>query len=391
MNKKTISIIVLILGYLVSTGVTYGIFSTSGSQVGTHTASPIEQKIDAGNDFQQTAFDQSKPKTEECPLNGTLYSKEQQEWWSKHRPLGVMIENHVDSRPQSGISFADVTYEAVAEGGITRTLNVYYCQDAGIVGPVRSARTYFLDFISEYGDFPLYAHVGGANTPGHANALGQIEDYGWAVYNDLNQFSVGYPTFWRDQNRLGHDTATEHTMYSTTSKLWEVAQKRGLTNVDKTGAAWDTDFVKYSFKDSPEGAAGSGIKKINIEFWRNSAYFVDWSYDSKNNIYQRTNGGAAHIDRDTKKQLTSGTVIVLFMTERAADDGYENNAHLLYGTRGQGRALVFFDGREIKGIWKKAGRTDRTIIYDASGAQIKFNRGKLWFEILPTDSIVKVE
>ena len=63
-----------------------------------------------------------------------------------------MIENSVDARPQSGLSSADVIYEAVAEGGITRFLTVYYCQDPVEVGPVRSARTYYVDFASEYGD-----------------------------------------------------------------------------------------------------------------------------------------------------------------------------------------------------------------------------------------------
>src|SRR5437870_246888 len=211
---KPISIILTIIAFSLSAGFSYSYFSAkenAQSQTSSSdTLSSMQSQI-TDNDYQAITFDQSKPKTEECPLNGVMYSKEQRSWWEKHRPLGVMIENHQDARPQSGIANSDVTYEAVAEGGITRTLNVYYCQDAGIVGPVRSARTYFLDFISEYADYPLYAHVGGANTPGPANALGQIEDYSWAQYNDLNQFSIGFPTFRRDETRLGHDAATEHT------------------------------------------------------------------------------------------------------------------------------------------------------------------------------------
>jgi hypothetical protein len=388
MSKKTISIILISVVYFISTGISYTVFSAKAS-TSSQVVSPVSQTgNETGNNYQATMFDQTKPKTEECPLSGMMYSKEQKDWWSKHRPLGVMIENHQDARPQSGISFSDITYEAVAEGGITRTLNVYYCQDAGIVGPVRSARTYFLDFISEYGDYPLYAHVGGANTDGPANALGQIIDYNWSGYNDLNQFSIGFPTFWRDENRLGHDVATEHTMYSTTSKLWAVAEKRGLTNVDKDGSSWDTSFVKYSFK---EGNPSSNSQTVHIEFWNNQAYYVDWQYDKQNNIYLRKNGGEAHIDHNTNKQLSASNVIILFMTESHANDGYTDNEHLLYGTKGQGKALIFLDGRQIKGTWKKAGRTERTTLYDASGNEIKFNRGKLWFEILPTDGVVKVE
>ncbi len=132
----------------------------------------------------------SGPKTEPCPMNGALYSKAQRKIWESRRPLGVMIENHTDSRPQSGLSSADIIYEAVAEGGITRFLAIYYCKDASPVGPVRSARIYYVELLQEYGNNPLYAHVGGANTPGPADALGEIQDLGWDQYNDLNQFGV---------------------------------------------------------------------------------------------------------------------------------------------------------------------------------------------------------
>ena len=362
------------------------LFSQSSSSAPT----PGVPTAKVGNDYEALTFEGKK--TEECPLNGAMYPKSQKKWWEKHRPLGVMIENHEESRPQSGISFADVTYEAVAEGGITRMLNVYYCQDAGIVGPVRSARTYFLDFISEYGSYPLYAHVGGANTPGPANALGQISDYGWNQYNDLNQFSIGFPTFKRDNTRLGREVATEHTMYSVTTKLWEVGKKRGLTNKDdKEGDEWDDNFVKYTFKEDAAVDKRPESQAINVEYWNNSNYFVDWTYDKVENLYLRNNGGVEHLDRNTKKQLSTRNLVILFMTESHANDGYEDNAHMLYGTKGTGKALVFIDGKQTKATWKKSGREGRTKLTDASGEEIQFNRGKIWFEILATDGTVTVK
>src|SRR3972149_10745098 len=71
------------------------------------------------------------PKTEECPLNGGMYSKVEREIWEGRRPIAAMVENHADSRPASGLSKADVVYEAVAEGGITRFLAIFYCGSAG--------------------------------------------------------------------------------------------------------------------------------------------------------------------------------------------------------------------------------------------------------------------
>ena len=97
------------------------------------------------------------------------------------------------------------------------------------------------------------------------------------------------------------------------------------------------------------------------------------------------------MDKNTNQQLSAKVIVVLFMSERHANDGYEDNAHLLYGTKGTGKTLVYMDGKEIKGTWSKAGRTDRTIIKDSSGEEVKFTRGKLWFEILPLGAVAEVK
>lgn len=389
-RQRIITIGIIVAVYIVSVVLSYFIFSNFFvSKQSTSISVPSSVKGGEG----QTVFNAAEPKTEGCPLNGAMYSKTQKDWWSLHRPLGVMIENHQDARPQSGLSFADVVYEAVAEGGITRFLAIYYCQDAGIVGPVRSARTYFLDFISEYGNYPLYAHVGGANAPGPADALSQIDDYGWGGYNDMNQFSIGFPTFWRDYNRLGHTAATEHTMYSMTQKLWDLAKtSKGLTNVDKKNISWDENFVPYGFKDDAQLSERPASQTIHLEFWKSMPdYFDDWKYDSVSNTYKRFNGTVPHIDRDTNKQIAAKTIVVLSMTELNANDGYENNIHLLYKDKGTGKATIFMDGKQINATWNKDKRTSRTLLFDQNGNTIKLDRGLIWFSVLPTDGTLQVK
>lgn len=390
MDAKKKNLIIGIAIYLASAVISFIAFTyitTGGASTGTTT--PVALPSATSKD--RVTFDANLPKTQVCPLNGVKYSKQQEQWWKQHRPLGVMIENSVDARPQSGLSFADVVYEAVAEGGITRFLAIFYCQDAGIIGPVRSARTYFLDFVSEYGDYPLYAHVGGANTSGPADALGQIDSYGWGGYNDLNQFSIGFPTFWRDYERLGHTVATEHTMYSTTSKLWDVGKSRELTNKDKDGNSWDADFSEYEFKDGTPSKAPTATS-ISFDFWEGySDFAVKWTYDPTTNSYLRSNGGDVHKDKDTGKQFSTKNVVILFMTEARANDGYENNLHMLYGTKGTGQALIFNDGIQTKGTWSKKSRESRLIVKDSSGSEIKFVRGLIWFEILGIGTPVVVK
>ena len=329
--------------------------------------------------------DVTGPKTEACPLTGGMFTQNEKKIWEERRPLTVMIENHLDSRPQSGLSSADVVYEAVAEGGITRFLAVFYCQAAAqevTIGPVRSARTYYLDFASEYGDYPLYAHVGGANVPGPANALGQIGDYGWLKKgNDMNQFSLGFPVYWRDYERIGHPVATEHTMYSTTNKLWEVAHKRGLDAQDSKGTPWTSNFEPWKFKDDTPSDKRGDAAKVSFDFWTDDKdYHVTWEYDRGTNYYKRLNGDSPHTDLNNKEQLQAKTVVTVFMKEKGPIDDLK---HVLYTTIGSGKAIVFQDGQATEGTWKKEKRISRTKFFDSKGKEILLNRGPIWIEILP--------
>ncbi len=377
-NKKLLLIIGGILLYLASTGISFALFHYLGGTAGV-LVSPLK-------DGRGIVIDPNAPKTEACPLNGEMFSRAERQLWETRRPLTVMIENHAEARPQSGLSKADVVYEAVAEGGITRFLAVFYCGAIAqevTIGPVRSARTYFMDFASEYGDYPLYAHVGGANKPGKANALGQIGDYGWlSKGNDMNQFSLGFPVFWRDYERLGHPVATEHTMYSTTEKLWEVAEERGLTNADEEGNSWDEDFLAWEFKEDKDSGERGDVNDIEFEFWLNGAdYAVNWQYDKENNQYLRFNGGNSFVDKNDDSQIKAKTVIVQYMKETGPIDELK---HLLYQTTGSGKAVVFQDGEAIKANWEKDDRQSRTIFTDSQGKEISLNRGPIWIEVIPS-------
>ncbi len=369
--------------YFLTTGVSYATFNFLRTEPQAEFATPVPQEGEG------LAIDPSEPKTETCPLNGKLYTQTERKVWDTRRPLAVMIENHKEARPQSGISKADVVYEAVAEGGITRFLAIYLCDAVArdtLIGPVRSARTYFLDWASEYGETPLYAHVGGANLPGPANALGQIQDYGWGGRkgNDLNQFAIGYPTFWRDYERLGHTVATEHTMYSTTEKLWAEGKNRGWTNKDLEGIDWQDQFQSWKFKE--EETQGSQAQRLAFEFWKGDTdYAVTWEYDTASKIYKRLNGGQTQTDLNNGEQITAGVVIVQFVNEKGPIDELK---HLLYKTISSGKAIVFQNGKAIETSWQKISRKGRTVFTDKNGREISFVPGKIWIEILPTGNVV---
>src|SRR5579884_4106078 len=321
LQKILVAAIGFVIVYGVSAGVSYSAFSGTNPITENSNSSAGAVPTVASTGGQNAGENPNETKTAACPLNGSMHTKEAQAAWQKQRPLAVMIENHTDARPQSGLSSADVVYEAVAEGGITRFMALFYCNSLSDieVGPVRSARTYFLDWLSEYD--ALYAHVGGANTPGPADALGQIITYG---IKDLNQFSIGFPTYWRDYQRVGRTVATEHTMYSSTQKLWAVGDQRGWANTDSsTGTSWDSEFTPWKFKNDTPGGT---VTKITVPFWSGYGdYTVEWDYNAQCNCYDRKNGGAPHIDFDNKQQLSPKNIVVQYEEENHAHDGYEND------------------------------------------------------------------
>ena len=404
-NQILKSILIALVAFGLSTGASYGATLYLYTPDSAGPISPITTPTAGGG----LNIDPSAPRTAECPINGAMYTTAEQKIWETRRPLFVMIENSVDARPQSGLGSADIVYEAVAEGGITRFGAVYLCGVAKadtIVGPVRSARTTFVNLASEY-NYPLYAHVGGANCSSadggktctshkSVQALEQLSSYGWVgrTGNDLNQFSIGFPTFWRDYERMGRTVATEHTMYSSTDKLWKyAASTRGWTNMapkdmmpKNAKLDWKDSFTKFSWKDDAAESARGDVSKITFGFWESYHDFdVTWTYDKASNTYARTNGDAPHKDRNSDLQFSAKAVLVQFTKELGPLDDHK---HMLYEVIGSGEGILFQDGTATEITWSKKDRESRTIFKDSKGKAISFNRSTLWVAILPTDNAV---
>mgnify|MGYP001603661615 CR=1 FL=1 len=388
LSSKSATIALSFLGlYLLSSGVSLAFFSF------------VKKDEVASTDIKKgrSRINLDLPKTEDCPLNGGMFTKVEREIWEARRPLTAMIENHADSRPSSGLSKADVIYEIVAEGGITRFLAVYYCNTAAeevTIAPVRSARIYFIDYAAEYGDKPILMHVGGANdfsgsgdTTKEVRALETLEQIGWRTPrgNDFDTtYDSGFPVFWRNYERLDHPVATEHTMVASLDAAYEEAEKRGLGAKDKKGTAWDKNFVSWKFIDDKPQAEGA--TSISFGFWDNkSDYDVEWKYDAANNRYLRFNGGSEQIDLEFKEQLFAKNVVILFAKERGPVD---RNGHMFYTTTGTGKALVFQNGSVIEGTWEKDSRIGRTKFLDEKGREISFVRGIIWIEVVPAGNNV---
>lgn len=390
MNKRKLLIIIgSFVIYFLSTAVSYAFFSSSKISLSSSGLTSPLAEISA-KPVNKFKIDPLIPRTEVCPLNGEKYTKQEKEVWETRRPLAVMIENHEEARPQSGLSYADIIYEAVAEGGTTRFMAVYYCGvAAGNLGvaPVRSTRTYFLPWVLEYD--ALYNHVGGAGrcidetVDPRAKALCQIGQYG---IKDMDQFGIGFPDCYRNPDRLDHPVATEHQMVCFTDNLYKIAKDRDWTNVDEEGVLWNKNFEPWKFKKEANLEERGNPAALEFNFWEGyKEYAVRWEYVKEENLYKRYNGGQPHKDLEGDIQLTAKNIVILFAKETGPVD---DHGHLLYENIGGGKALISQDGKVVEGSWVKKTKTSRTKFFDKGGAEVAFNPGQIWIEMVPTGTKV---
>lgn len=272
--------------------------------------------------------------------------------------LAVVVENHPDARPQSGLDKASIVYETIAEGGITRFLALYQENECSEIGPVRSARTYFVDWDLEYD--ALFAHVGG-----NVDALDEIGPLG---VQDINQFwNATY--FWRDNSRYA-----PHNVYTTTDKLRAAGTRAKYPTT--------SNFKGLEFKSDEAQEKRPQTAQLKVDF---SGYQFDpvYTYDRNNNVWLRSLGGTPFKDKKTGQQIAPKNVVVE-MTPFAYGKTRLGEQTTMITTVGSGRALFYIDGQQIEGTWEKSDRKSQTVFKDANGNPIKFDAGQTWIEVIPS-------
>ncbi len=266
-------------------------------------------------------------------------------------PLAVIIENHSSVRPQSGLSQAGVVYEALAEGGITRFLAVFATNGELRIGPVRSARPYFVQLARAYNG--MFVHAGYS-----PQAKEQIQKTGII---DFDQFAKPY-NFDRISGR-----PSEHALF-TSLRLLELGRK-DLKLEDKG------TFTPWAFKaDSP--AQPPTATKITVDF-STASYRVGYTYDAATNCYQRAQGGIVAKDKENGQSIAPKNVVILFTTSTLFD-ALRRNITVI----GEGKALVFQDGNVIVGKWQKQDAASQLSFQNANGEQVALNYGQTWVEVV---------
>lgn len=302
----------------------------------------------------------------ENPITGEVVISETKPQYLNNRPLAVMVNNAVPARPQIGLDKADIVYEIVAEGGITRFLSVYYSEIPEIVGPIRSVREYYLVFLKDLGDAMLM-HIGYS-----PQALTKISEW------KISSLGLMGADFYRD-SRGNPDVATEHTAFAKGKDLMTFAEASKL-NYPVTIESW-------KFDDNNEYSNNPNASKVKIDFWYEGEYSGYFQYDSNSKEYIRFSGVVDNtpqilLDGNTKSQIKVKNLVVQFAEEFPIPN--DDKGRLDYALLGSGKALVFREGKVIEAVWKKDGLNNRTRFYDLSEKEIEFARGKFWVSVVPS-------
>jgi len=264
----------------------------------------------------------------------------------------IIIENSPDARPQSGLKEAEVVYEAVAEGGVTRFLAMYQQNKPKLIGPVRSLRPYYIDWLKPY-DASIY-HVGGS-----AKALKEVRSGG---YKDLDQF-FNDQAYYRSTDRLA-----PHNVYTTSKRIQSLNKSKKYTS--------SKPKVFERIDESPAKIPTARTISVSIS---DALFNSSYKYDTKKNRYIRSQAGAQHKDRE-KGVITSKVIIVMNVDERTERQETERE---VITTSGSGKVTIFQDGIALKGTWTKKNQASQLMFKDADGESIKLVRGQTWITAIP--------
>jgi len=266
-------------------------------------------------------------------------------------PYAVMVENSMDAWPLSGPAKANVVFEAPVEGSITRFMLMFDPSATTTeIGPVRSARPYFVEWANAYG--AMYAHVGGS--PDALNLIRRLDGF-----QDLNQFWHGND-FWRSSSHYA-----PHNVFTSMDRLASAASKQGVST---------TTFQAWSYEDrvrSPQTTVRETTSTDIIVPYQ-GAYEAEWEYVSSTGLYERSQNN--HLERDADGATVEVKNVVVMLVDSSVLDAV---GRLEIQTTGSGKALLFRDGTVQTGTWsREKGKTIRFETGD--GHDMLFAPGKTW-------------
>lgn len=277
------------------------------------------------------------------------------------RPLVVSIDNVGDAIPQSWISKADLVYEFPVEGQQSRLNAIYHSEFPEEFGPIRSTRPYFVDLTREYKGIFL-AH--GWSPAAKAYLQSDVVPYINAMTSSLD--------FYRVDDKEG-----PHDSYIKWSEVKSGIEENGWWKEKQ-------DIKPFAFLGKDEKSAGDAATYIEVDY---GASECEYTYDAEKNLYYRSIDGEAYVDHETGEQIAVSNVLVQNVTSEVLDHKGRLEIDMCAG----GDAMLFTNGKVVKGTWTRADLDSRTVFVDAEGKEFKLSVGSSWVQVADQDTYVEYE
>lgn len=295
---------------------------------------------------------------EQAPKLPGINGIELTESLATRRPIAAIIENHPDSRPQSGLSEADILYETLAEGGITRFLALYQSKDPKEIGPIRSTRPYFNFLANQWS--PLFAHAGGSQT-----ALQQLRIGYYRGISDADEMLNGN-YYYRESSKF-----PPHNLFSSSEKLRQLIEDRKLDN-------WEQVSI-FQYRNIPTHELATSVTEVTIPF-STASYIVKYTFDPETNSYYRTNGGKAAIDKNNNAPIVANNIIVQFTEGSLIPD--DPTLAMQYRLDRSGKGYLFLGGKVTAISWKNVNGNINYL--DNAGNPLMIQPGPIYIAIVPS-------
>lgn len=318
----------------------------------------MPEESDNQNDITDEVVDQEEPEEPIIypytqPLTGIGTEEEQ-----TARPIMVLVENSPAARPQSGLDQADIVYEVLAEGEITRFLAVFQSESPEVIGPVRSIRPYMV----EIGDGldALIVHAGWSQ-----EAMNMLVERNLPHFDEIYGDGAYY---WRSEERNA-----PHNLYTSVELIRKGSENKGFRQT------WnDPGFTFFEQGETPE-IEGESATKVNINYI--SGYYVDYYYNEEEEVYERYMLGEPHKDKESDNLLIASNIIVAKTGHQIVDD--IGRRHI--DVNGSGEGYLFQEGIAQEITWESKNGIIRVI---KDGEELPLIPGKTWIHYIPLNSPV---
>ncbi|MCL6573149.1 MAG: DUF3048 domain-containing protein [Bacillus sp. (in: Bacteria)] len=272
------------------------------------------------------------------------------------RAVAVMVNNHPLARPQSGLNKADIVYEVIAEGDVTRFLAVFQSEQPVNIGPVRSARAYYIDLAE--GLDALYIAHGYSEEARIMLESNQIDNINGMVYDGT--------LFKRSSSRKA-----PHNSYITYENILEgVNQKK--YSMEKGPAA----FTFLSEEDS-KTIAGNVANSVSISYSKSGKYDSTYEFDDTLGKYKRFSDGEQTVDLETNEPILLDNIFIIETTHQVIDDAGHNKIDFKSG----GKGYLLQKGKINEVDWKN---NNGRIVPVKDGVEVPFVQGRTWVNVMPT-------